>query len=77
MHVGGINRIRSCPQQPNVVAVWGDNGQVKLLDGAKLIKELAEEVEPSTRWAVQAEVEVEVGGVGSQHRVRGAAPLGG
>ena len=49
MNVGGINRVRSCPQQPGVVAVWCDNGQVKLLDGTKLLKELAEEVEPSTR----------------------------
>ena len=48
-HAGGINRIRSCPQQPAVVAVWGDGGQVKILDGSKLLKELADEVEPSTR----------------------------
>lgn len=49
MNVGGINRVRSCPQQPGLVVVWCDNGQVKLLDAAKIFKELADEVEPSTR----------------------------
>jgi len=48
-HMGGVNRVRSCPQQPALVAVWGDNAQVKLIDGSKLIKELADEVEPSTK----------------------------
>jgi ribosome assembly protein RRB1 len=50
MNVGGINRVRSCPQQPGVAAVWCDNGQVKVLDGTKLFKELADEAEPSTRY---------------------------
>lgn len=27
----GVNRIRSMPQQPGVVAVWGDNAQVRAL----------------------------------------------
>ena len=50
MHVGGVNRVRACPQQPGLVAVWGDSGSVKLLDATKLLKELSEETEPSTRW---------------------------
>jgi len=50
MNVGGINRVRSCPQQPGLVAVWCDNGQVKLLEATKVLKELADEVEPSTRY---------------------------
>lgn len=29
--------------------MWGDGGQVKILDGSKLLKELADELEPSTR----------------------------
>ncbi|KAG1679165.1 hypothetical protein FOA52_000521 [Chlamydomonas sp. UWO 241] len=41
----GVNRVRSCPQQPAVVAVWGDNGQVKMLDGDALLKELAADTE--------------------------------
>lgn len=48
-HMGGINRLRSCPQQPGVVAVWGENAQVKILDGNKLLKELAGEEEPSAK----------------------------
>ncbi|KXZ51975.1 hypothetical protein GPECTOR_11g97 [Gonium pectorale] len=43
----GVNRVRSMPQQPAVVAVWGDNAQVKLLDGSKLVAELAAESEPT------------------------------
>ncbi|KAG2437786.1 hypothetical protein HXX76_005406 [Chlamydomonas incerta] len=43
----GVNRIRSMPQQPGVVAVWGDNAQVKLIDGSKLLAELAAETEPT------------------------------
>eukprot|EP00955_Chlamydomonas_euryale_P087831 364326-Chlamydomonas_euryale.AAC.22 len=27
-HGCGVNRVRSCPQRPSLVAVWGDNGQV-------------------------------------------------
>jgi hypothetical protein len=27
-HVGGINRVRSCPQQPALVAVWSDSAMV-------------------------------------------------
>lgn len=46
-HTGGINRVRSMPQQSPVVAVWGDNAQVKVLDGSKLVSELASETEPS------------------------------
>eukprot|EP00198_Chlamydomonas_reinhardtii_P007811 XP_001697148.1 predicted protein [Chlamydomonas reinhardtii] len=33
--------------QPGVVAVWGDNAQVKLIDGSKLLAELAAETEPT------------------------------
>ena len=55
-HNGGVNRIRSCPQQPGLVAVWGDTGVVKLLDGTPLLQELAEEKEPSTRQKGKAEL---------------------
>ncbi|GFR42565.1 hypothetical protein Agub_g3463 [Astrephomene gubernaculifera] len=43
----GVNRVRSMPQQPAVIAVWGDNAQVKLFDGSKLVSELASETEPT------------------------------
>lgn len=26
----GVNRVRAMPQQPGVVAAWGDNGQVSV-----------------------------------------------
>ena len=28
-NMGGVNRVRSCPQQPGMVAVWSDNAQVR------------------------------------------------
>ena len=31
-HEGGINRIRACPQNNDVVAVWGEKGTVSLYD---------------------------------------------
>ncbi|KAG2490584.1 hypothetical protein HYH03_010978 [Edaphochlamys debaryana] len=47
----GVNRVRSMPQQPAVVAVWGDNAQVRLVDGSKLLSELAAETEPTAATA--------------------------
>lgn len=47
----GVNRIRSMPQQPAVVAVWGDNAQVKVIDGGRLVSELAGEEEPTAATA--------------------------
>ncbi len=29
-HMGGINRVRACPQQQQVVATWGDSAQVQV-----------------------------------------------
>ena len=29
-HMGGVNRVRACPQQQHVVATWGDNAQVQV-----------------------------------------------
>lgn len=37
-HSGGINRIRCMPQQPNVVAAWGDSGRVSVFDVADQLK---------------------------------------
>ncbi|GLC41148.1 hypothetical protein PLESTB_001796300 [Pleodorina starrii] len=47
----GVNRIRAMPQQPALVAVWGDNAQVRLIDGSKLVSELAAETEPTAATA--------------------------
>jgi hypothetical protein len=47
----GINRVRCCPQRSGLVAVWGDNGSVRLLDLAAQLESLAAETEPATRAA--------------------------
>ena len=47
-HTGGINRIRSMPQQPHVVASWSDTAQVQIWDLAQQLTELAGEAEPAT-----------------------------
>ena len=44
-----INRIRGMPQQPGVVATWGDNGIVTVLDAKSLLAELVEETQPQAK----------------------------
>lgn len=39
-HPGAVNRIRSCPQAPNVIATWADTGKVHLFDAAEHIDAL-------------------------------------
>jgi ribosome assembly protein RRB1 len=46
-HTGGINRVRSMPQQPHVVASWADTAQVQIWDVAQQLTELANEGEPA------------------------------
>ncbi|KAF8065712.1 grwd1 [Scenedesmus sp. PABB004] len=41
----GINRVRACQARPGLVAVWGDNGSVRVLDVAAQLAALAGEVE--------------------------------
>mmetsp|Transcript_16703 Transcript_16703/g.30245 ORF Transcript_16703/g.30245 Transcript_16703/m.30245 type:complete len:476 (-) Transcript_16703:307-1734(-) len=48
-HQGGINRIRSMPQRPGVVAIWGDTSRVTVIDGSKFVEELAGEAEPTAK----------------------------
>jgi len=48
-HHGGVNRVRSCPQQPGMVAVWGDNAKVDIIDGTRLLQEMAAESEPAPK----------------------------
>ena len=35
-HLGGVNRVRSMPQQPGVIAIWGDNAQVGAMPSPSL-----------------------------------------
>lgn len=44
-HNGGINRVRACPQNPCVVAVWSDSAAVRVYDGTALVKEMWNEAE--------------------------------
>lgn len=39
-HFGGVNRIRSMPQQPAIVSTWADTGDVHLYDLSKQIDSL-------------------------------------
>jgi ribosome assembly protein RRB1 len=45
-HTGGINRVRSCPQQPHLVASWADTAQVQVWDLGGLAAELRDEPAP-------------------------------
>lgn len=42
-HTGGINRIRSMPQSPHIIASWSDTAQVQILDLQALLQEVADE----------------------------------
>lgn len=37
-HRGGVNRVRSMPQQPAVVATWADTAHVHIWDVSTLVK---------------------------------------
>jgi ribosome assembly protein RRB1 len=52
----GINRVRSCPQQPGLVALWGDNGSVRLLDVGEQLQQLAAEQEVASKAASKSTV---------------------
>ncbi|CAG9461547.1 unnamed protein product [Pedinophyceae sp. YPF-701] len=47
-HNGGVNRVRACPQHPNLVATWSDAGQVNMFDVEEQLKAVADakEVKP-------------------------------
>ncbi|GBF94155.1 hypothetical protein Rsub_07142 [Raphidocelis subcapitata] len=46
----GVNRLRSMPQRPGVIASWHDNRQVRITDATALLEELAAEEElPAAR----------------------------
>lgn len=46
-HTGGINRVRSCPQQPHVAASWADTAQVQVWDLGEQLGELRDEAAPA------------------------------
>eukprot|EP00944_MAST-04C_sp_MAST-4C-sp1_P002338 g2338.t1 len=39
-HIGGINRLRSMPQSPNIISTWSDTGTVYIYDAEVQIKSL-------------------------------------
>ena len=41
-----INRVRCMHQQPGIVAYWGDNAIVTVVNVSKVLSELAEEEQP-------------------------------
>lgn len=45
-HHGTINRVRSMPQQPGLVAIWAESGHVKVYDLSMQAAELAAEAQP-------------------------------
>ncbi|KAJ9530380.1 hypothetical protein QJQ45_000749 [Haematococcus lacustris] len=48
-HQGGINRVRSCPHKPGLVAVWADTAMVRLYDGTRLLHDMQQETESSNK----------------------------
>lgn len=42
-HQGAVNRIRAMPQQPGIVAAWGETGVVSIFDLTQHLSELAAE----------------------------------
>eukprot|EP00879_Flechtneria_rotunda_P014031 GHRR01014658.1.p1 GENE.GHRR01014658.1~~GHRR01014658.1.p1 ORF type:complete len:366 (+),score=106.34 GHRR01014658.1:218-1315(+) len=52
-----INRVRCCHQQPGLVAMWGDNGSVRLLDLSEQLQQLAAEAEVASRAASKLQVQ--------------------
>ncbi len=46
---GGINRLRSMPQKPGVLAVWCDTAQVRIIDATSQLQELAAEEQPKNK----------------------------
>eukprot|EP00878_Enallax_costatus_P033373 GHUV01036797.1.p1 GENE.GHUV01036797.1~~GHUV01036797.1.p1 ORF type:complete len:463 (+),score=125.34 GHUV01036797.1:104-1492(+) len=51
-----INRVRCCPQQPGVVALWCDNGSVRLLDVNQQLQQLAAETEAGSKASNKVQV---------------------
>lgn len=52
----GINRVRCCWQHPGLVALWCDNGSVRLLDVGEQLKALAAETEVLSKAASKTQL---------------------
>eukprot|EP00803_Ostreobium_quekettii_P009957 evm.model.scf_285EXC.1 EVM.evm.TU.scf_285EXC.1 scf_285EXC:4320-9246(-) len=48
-HAGGINRVRSMPQRPGIVAGWSDRGVVEVWDLTEVAQEVSQEELPIPR----------------------------
>ncbi len=48
-HVGGVNRIRSMPQKPEIVSTWSDNGTVYMYDVGLQMKALDGPLPPGSK----------------------------
>jgi ribosome assembly protein RRB1 len=51
-HYGGVNRIRSMPQRPNIVATWSDAGRVNLFDVDPILQRFSASV--GEKWSSSA-----------------------
>lgn len=49
-----INRVRCMHQQPGIVATWGENGIVTVLNASAAVSELAEEDRPRSKGSNNA-----------------------
>jgi hypothetical protein len=63
-----MNRVRCCWQHPGLVALWCDNGSVRLVDVGEQLKQLAAESEVLSKAASKTQV----GGCGGGGSVEGA-----
>lgn len=48
-HIGGVNRIRSMPQKPEIVSTWSDNGTVYMYDVGLQVKSLDGPLPPGSK----------------------------
>mmetsp|Transcript_35707 Transcript_35707/g.43074 ORF Transcript_35707/g.43074 Transcript_35707/m.43074 type:complete len:495 (-) Transcript_35707:253-1737(-) len=55
-HHGGVNRIRVCPQQPNLVSTWADSGHVQVWDVTPQLQAVLEETAEVANEAAAAKI---------------------
>ena len=50
-HIGGVNRLRSMPQSPNIISTWSDTGAVHIYDAEVQLKSLDGPALPGSKQA--------------------------